>query len=248
MSLHGKTALITGASRGIGQAIATELASEGANLILIARSRDRLQNLSDSLKKEFPLCEVHFFETDVSDHVSIKNLFGELLQLKLSFDILVNNAGIMIDGMLMMMKLQDMQSLFNVNVFGTLLMSQSATKVLIKKKAGSIINLTSIVGVNGSSGQSIYSASKSSIIGFTKSLSKELAPFNIRVNAIAPGFIDTDLTANLSAKVKEATLSNIGLKRFGKPSDVAKIVLFLASDSSSYITGQVIGVDGGMVV
>lgn len=248
MSLQGKTALITGASKGIGKAIATELASDGANLILIARNRDQLHNLSDSLKQEFPLCEVHFFETDVSDPSSIKNLFVELQQLKLSFEILVNNAGIMIDGMLMMMKLQDMQSLFNVNVFGTLLMSQSAIKILIKKKSGSIINLTSIVGVNGSSGQSAYSASKSSIIGFTKSLSKELAPFNIRVNAIAPGFIETDLTANLLPKVKEITLSNIGLKRFGKPSDVAKMVLFLASDSSSYITGQVIGIDGGMII
>jgi 3-oxoacyl-[acyl-carrier protein] reductase len=246
--LSGKTAFITGATKGIGAAIATEFARQGANLILIARKAGELNTAKENIQKQFPNSSVTVFEADIADHQLINNIAKELNQQKIEIDILVNNAGVMADGMLMMLKPDAMRQNIDVNLFGTIYVTQALIKSFIKKRNGSIINITSIIGTNGNAGQSVYSASKSGIIGFTKSMSKELASLNIRVNAIAPGFIETDLVKNVSEQAKEKTLQNIGMKRFGKPEDVAKVALFLASDLSAYVTGQVIGVDGGMII
>jgi 3-oxoacyl-[acyl-carrier protein] reductase len=245
--LQGKTALITGASKGIGYAIARKFAAHGAHLILISRDVLSLQKNKQVLERDFQV-SVTIFETDVSDLEQVKRTFIEISQQKIDIDIVVNNAGVMIDAALLMLKQDTLRQNMEVNLYGTMYVTQAAVKSLIRKRTGSVINLTSIVGTHGSAGQSAYAAAKSGVIGFTKSLSKELAPLNIRVNAIAPGFIDTDLIAGLTEQAKQNTLSNIGMKRAGTPDDVANTALFLASDLSSYITGQVIGVDGGMVI
>ena len=166
----------------------------------------------------------------------------------INIDILVNNAGIMNSSLLIMSKLEDISSVIGTNLLGTIFVTKSAVKLMLRNRSGSIINLSSILGLNGSAGQSIYSASKSGVIGFTKSMSKELASLNIRVNAIAPGFIETDLTVGLKTEVKEKTIANIGMNRIGNTEDVANLALFLASDESKYITGQIINVDGGMLI
>ena len=245
MLLQGKTILITGASRGIGKAIAELFAQEGAHLILTARSLETLVEL----KKSLPNPDSHrCFSMDVSKESEIIDVFQQLQQEKIQLFGLVNNAGVMIDSTLQMYKTQDMLDLYQVNVFGSILVAKYAIKFLVKNRGGSIINLSSIIGTNGNHGQSVYGSSKSAIIGFTKSLSKELAPLNIRVNAIAPGFIDTEMTKGMDPKFYERNLGLIGMRRIGNPLDVAKTALFLASDLSSYVTGQTIGVDGGMVI
>jgi 3-oxoacyl-[acyl-carrier protein] reductase len=246
--LANKTALITGASRGIGRAIAETFASNGCNLILFARSEDKLLALKQKLEQQYNSIHVFIFAVDVTNTETIKSAVAQISQQKIPIDIIVNNAGVMIDAPLMMMKSEAIKQNIDVNLYGTINITQAFVKLLIKNRNGSIINLSSIVGTNGSAGQSVYSASKSAIIGFTKSLSKELASLNIRVNAIAPGFIDTDLVANLPEQAKEKTLANIGMKRLGQPTDVSHVALFLASDLSAYVTGQVIGVDGGMII
>lgn len=244
--LQNKIALITGASKGIGKATAEIFAAYGARLILTGRDLKALQELKGVLK---PKTEEHLiYEMDVTNIVSIKTVFDDLMSKKIYIDILVNNAGIMKDATLQMVKPEIVEEIYNTNVFGTINPTQMALKSFIRKRGGSVINLSSIIGTNGNLGQSIYGSSKSAIIGFTKSLSKELAPLNIRVNAIAPGFIDTDMTKNMDPKFYEKNLNAIGMKRLGKPIDVAKVALFLASDLSEYVTGQIIGVDGGMII
>lgn len=247
MLLKGKTALITGASKGIGAATAHLFASEGANLILVARNRELLELQKKEIEQSYPVY-VSLFEADISDPDQVKAMFGEMSRGKIEIDIVVNNAGVMLDAALLMLKADVMRQNIEVNLYGCMYVTQAAVKSLIRRKGGSIINLTSIVGVRGSAGQSAYAAAKSGVIGFTKSLSKELAALNIRVNAIAPGFIETELVAALPEHVREKTLSAIGMKRAGKPEDVAKVALFLASGLSDYVTGQVIGVDGGMIL
>jgi 3-oxoacyl-[acyl-carrier protein] reductase len=247
MLLKGKTALITGASKGIGAATAHLFASEGANLILVARNRELLETQKKEIEQSYSV-EVSLFDADVSDLDQVKTMFGEIGRSKKEIDIVVNNAGVMLDAALLMLKEDVMRQNVEVNLYGCMYVTQAAVKSLIRRKGGSVINLTSIVGVRGSAGQSAYAAAKSGVIGFTKSLSKELAALNIRVNAIAPGFIETDLVAALTEQVREKTLSSIGMKRAGKPEDVAKVALFLASGLSEYVTGQVIGVDGGMIL
>jgi 3-oxoacyl-[acyl-carrier protein] reductase len=244
--LKGKVVIITGASKGIGKAIAVCFASNGARIILTGRNIQALEGLKNCL--EFHPDGHLVFEMDVNKIDSIKAVFDSLNNQKILIDCLINNAGIMKDATLMMIKSQDISETYSTNVFGTIETTKSALKSLIKNKKGSIINISSIIGTNGASGQTVYSSSKSAILGFTKSLSKELAPLNIRVNAIAPGFIETDLTAGKDAKFYEKNISNIGMKRFGTSEDVAKVALFLASDLSSYVTGQTIGVDGGMII
>jgi 3-oxoacyl-[acyl-carrier protein] reductase len=246
MLLKNKIIFITGASKGIGKATAELFAAEGACLILTSRDISALE----SLKKELPCHsgEHLIYQLDVRNYNSVKTVFEDLASKKIFIDCLVNNAGIMKDSTLQMLKPDSIQDTYETNVYGPIYNSQFALKSFLRKRAGSIINLSSIIGTHGSGGQSVYSSSKSAVIGFTKSLSKELAPLNIRVNAIAPGFIDTDLTKGMDQKFYEKNLQAIGMKRFGKPEDVARVALFLASDLSLYVTGQIIGVDGGMVI
>jgi 3-oxoacyl-[acyl-carrier protein] reductase len=247
MLLKDKTILITGATRGIGKATADLFAKEGAQLILLARDSSQLQILQNESDNEI-YKKALIFSCDVSNQIEVNNVFSEIRKNKLKLDVIVNNAGIMKDAMLTMATKDLMNEIYNVNVFGSMFIAQNATKFMIKNRNGSIINLSSIVGTNGNKGQTIYASSKAAIIGFTKSLSKELAPFGIRVNAIAPGFIETDMTAGMDPRFYEKNKSMIAIGRIGKPEDIAKVALFLASDLSNYVTGQIIGVDGGFLI
>lgn len=247
VNLNGKTAIITGASRGIGAATAKLFAANGADLILLSRDTILLEALKNSLKSEFNI-NVDYFVADIRLEDSVKEAFKNIRALNKRIDILVNNAGIMEDAVLQMVKRDLIDKIYQTNVFGLFKVTQHAIKLMIRNRYGSIINLTSIIGTNGNKGQTIYGSSKSAVIGFTKSLSKELASLNIRVNAVAPGFIDTDMTAGMDPEFYKKNIESIGMKRIGKPEDVAKVNLFLASDLAEYVTGQVIGVDGGMII
>lgn len=246
MLLQNKTAIITGASKGIGRAVATLFAEEGANLFLISRDEEALKQLAGKLGSDSN--KVSYFAADITDQDAMKAVFSEIRQTKLSIDILVNNAGIMEDAVLQMVTPSLIDKIYQTNVFGLIDASKRASKLMLRNKQGSIINLTSIIGTHGNLGQTIYGSSKSAVIGFTKSLSKELAGINIRVNAVAPGFIDTDMTRKMDPKFFDKNMASIGMGRMGKPEDVARVILFLASDLSAYVTGQVIGVDGGMII
>ena len=243
--LKEKTALITGAFRGIGKAIAILFAEQGANLVLLDLLD--LKALKNEIEEKYQ-SKVITFQTDVGDEDKLKEIFTILNKEKIFLDVLVNNAGIMQDAVLQMVKTEMIKDIYNINVFGTIFATKFSIKSMLRKRKGSIINLSSIIGTNGNLGQSIYSSSKSAIIGFTKSLSKELASLNIRVNAIAPGFINTDMIKNMDQKFYDKNINSIGMKRIGQPEDVARVALFLASDLSEYVTGQVIGVDGGMII
>jgi 3-oxoacyl-[acyl-carrier protein] reductase len=247
MLLKDKTILITGASRGIGKACAEIFASQGASLILMSRNYDALDQLSKELMDRHNT-NSKIASVDVKDADAIQEEFRKLRKEKITLDGLVNNAGIMIDATLQMTTTAMINDLYQTNVFGSIYVAKYASKLMLKNRNGSILNLSSIIGTNGNLGQSIYGSSKSAIIGFTKSLSKELASLNIRVNALAPGFIDTDMTSGMDQKFYEKNLSSIGLKRIGTPQDVANVALFLMSDLSSYMTGQILGVDGGMII
>lgn len=246
MMLENKTVLITGASKGIGRAIAELFATEGARLVLTGRDMDALGSLAGSIA---PHVEGHLiYAMDVRDINSIREVFDSLSASRIFIDSIVNNAGIMKDATLQMVKPELIRETYETNVYGTILPTQFALKSFLRRRGGSVINLTSIIGTHGNLGQTIYGSSKTAIIGFTRSLSKELASLNVRVNAIAPGFIDTDMTRGMDPKFYERNINAIGMRRIGQPSDVAKVALFLASDLSSYVTGQVIGVDGGMII
>jgi len=246
-SLANKTAVVTGASRGIGRAIAIKLASEGANIILNYRS---------SIKSvEEVMAEIKAMggkavavQGDVSSFAEAEKIIKAAVENFGSLDILVNNAGITKDGLLMRMKEEDFDSVIETNLKGTFNCIRHATPIMMKQRSGRIINMSSVVGVAGNAGQVNYSASKAGVIGITKSAAKELASRGITVNAVAPGFIQTDMTDVLSDKVKEDILSGIPLKRLGKPQEIADLVSFLVSGSGSYITGQVININGGMFI
>lgn len=244
--LSGKTALITGASSGIGKETALTFARNGANLILISRNEEKLKKLSKDLE-EFNVL-VDYYAIDITNAELLKNLFSQLKKSKVIIDIVINNAGIMEDAVLQMVKTESIKRTFDTNVFALIDISKRASRLMIRNKKGSIINLSSIIGTNGSKGQSIYSASKAAVIGFTKSLSKELGPLNIRVNSIAPGFIITGMTEGITDCIVQDNLKSISMGRLGTTKDVANVILFLASDLSAYVTGQIIGVDGGMVI
>lgn len=244
--LQNKIVLITGAAKGIGKAIAELFAAEGARLVLTGRNVESLERLTAALPAH---AEGHLvYAMDVREIDSIRQVFETLSAQKIYIDCIVNNAGIMKDATLQMVKPELIKDIYDTNVYGTILPTQYALKSFLRKRGGSVINMTSIIGTNGNLGQTIYGSSKTAIIGFTKSLSKELASLNVRVNAIAPGFIDTDMTKHMDPKFYEKNLQAIGMRRIGKPEDVAKVALFLASDLSAYVTGQVIGVDGGMII
>ncbi len=243
MNLKGKTALITGSTRGIGKAIAIALAQNGANIVITGRKKSTAELVAENIKNEFGV-EAYGFELDLTQ--DIKSQYKEIEKTAGTIDILVNNAGITRDTLFLRMKEEDWNAVIETNLNGTFRITQLAVKGMIKKKWGRIINISSIVGFTGNIGQVNYSTTKAGLIGFTKSLAKELAPRNITVNAVAPGFIETDMTSELPAEIKEKYMEQIPLKRFGKPEDVANVVAFLASDLASYITGETIHVNGGM--
>ena len=242
-----KVAFITGATRGIGKAIALELAKEGYNIALnYRRENEALENL----KKEISEIGVECYpvQGDVSKAEDAERMTKEIIEHFEQIDVLVNNAGITKDNLILRMKEEEFTDVINVNLVGTFNITKNVIKYMTKKRYGKIINLSSVVGISGNAGQSNYAASKAGIIGFTKSIAKELASRNITANAVAPGFIQTDMTNVLKDEIKEAIEGTIPLKRLGTAEDVAKVVKFLASDESSYITGQVINVDGGMLM
>lgn len=242
-----KVAFITGATRGIGRAIALELANEGYNIALNYRTENEAL---ETLKKEISELGVECYpvQGDVSKAEDSERMTKEIIEYFEQIDVLVNNAGITKDKLIQRMKEEEFTDVINVNLVGTFNITKNVIKYMTKKRYGKIINISSVVGISGNAGQSNYAASKAGIIGFTKSIAKELASRNITANAVAPGFIQTDMTNVLKDEVKEAIESTIPLKRLGTAEDVAKVVKFLASDDSNYITGQVINVDGGMLM
>ena len=245
--LKGKIALITGATRGIGKAIAEVFAKNGATIILNAKDEEKAKAISNELRKKYGVT-THIALFDVANYDEVKSGFKEIFKITKKLDILVNNAGILDSALIGMVTQTQIENVFRVNTFGALYVTQYAVKLMIRNKSGSIINISSIIATNGSEGYTVYGGSKAALIGITKSLAKELAPNNIRVNAIAPGFIDTDMTKNLPKDKYEEILKSIKMGRIGKPEDVANTALYLASDLSSYVTGQIIGVDGGIVI
>lgn len=247
MLLTDKTAVVTGGSRGIGRAIAVALAAEGAKVAVIYAGNAAAAEETLSLIKEQG-GEAVAMQCDVADDAAVSDMINVVKEQFGSVDILVNNAGITRDGLLMRMKEGDWQAVLDTNLTGVFHCTKAVTKLMMKQRSGAIINITSVVGQTGNAGQANYAAAKAGMIGFTKSVAKELASRGIRVNAVAPGCIDTDMTAVLSDAVKEDMLKSIPLGRVAQPEEVAKAVVFLASDNASYITGQVLNVDGGMVM
>lgn len=246
-SLKGKTAIVTGASRGIGRAIALRLADMGANLVLNYRSS--IQGTEDIIKEiEEKGVKAIAVQADISKFEEAEKLVKAAVDTFTSIDILVNNAGITKDGLLLRMKEEDFDSVINVNLKGAFNTIKHVSGIMLKQRSGKIINISSVVGITGNVGQLNYAAAKAGILGLTKSAARELGSRGITVNAVAPGFIQTDMTEVLSDKVKENVKGTIPLKTLGTPEDVANLVGFLASDMASYITGQVINVDGGMVM
>ena len=245
--LKGKCAIVTEAAKGIGKAIALKLASLGANIVLNYRSSEKEAAEVANEIKELGV-EVLTVKADISKLDEVEELVKAAKEKFGSVDIMVNNAGITKDTLILRMKEEDFDSVIDVNLKGVFNCMKAITPVMVRQKQGKIISISSVVGIAGNAGQVNYSASKAGIIGMTKSLAKELGSRGVNVNAVAPGFIETDMTNTLGDKVKEEAEKNIPLKRFGKAEDVAECVAFLASGASDYITGQVIQVDGGMLM
>lgn len=247
MLLDGKVALVTGASRGIGRAIAIKLAAEGAKVAINYAGNTAK---AEEVKAEIEAAggEAMLVQADVADSAAVDAMVAAVTEQYGTIDILVNNAGITRDGLLMRMKDEDFDAVINTNLKGVFYCTKVVSKLMMKKRAGKIVNMASVVGLIGNAGQTNYAAAKAGVIGFSKSAAKELAARGITVNVVAPGFIDTDMTAAMPEKAKEATLTGIPMKRMGAPEDIANAVAFLVSDNASYITGQVVNVDGGMVM
>lgn len=245
--LKDKVAVVTGGTRGIGRAIVLKLADEGANIVINYRNSDKEAEQLKAILEEKGV-KVLTVKCDISNFEDSKKLIDKCKEEFGKIDILVNNAGITKDTLIMRMKEEDFDSVIDVNLKGTFNCAKHASAIMLKQKFGKIINMTSVVGITGNAGQSNYAASKAGVIGLTKSLARELGSRGITVNAVAPGFINTDMTSVLSDKIKEEAMKNIPLKKLGNPEDIANLVGFLASDSANYITGQVINVDGGMVM
>ncbi|WP_102262164.1 3-oxoacyl-[acyl-carrier-protein] reductase [Mesobacillus jeotgali] len=247
MRLEGKVALVTGASRGIGREIALELAREGASVAVnYAGSESKALEVVDEIKAMGR--DAFAIQADVSNSESVTDMTKETIERFGKVDILVNNAGITKDNLLMRMKESEWDDVININLKGVFLCTKAVTRQMMKQRSGRIINISSIVGVSGNPGQANYVAAKSGVIGLTKTTAKELSSRGITVNAVAPGFITTDMTDKLNEDVKTEMLKQIPLARLGEPKDIARTVIFLASEDSAYMTGQTLHVDGGMVM
>lgn len=238
-------ALVTGGSRGIGRAICEALAAKGYD-VATCFSGDASLAMETVESCEAMGVKARAYKADVSNPDDVTNLFNQVKDEMGSVEVLVNNAGITRDGLLVRMPMEDFQKVMDINVNGTFLCTQAAVKSMMRAKSGCIINITSVVGITGNAGQANYCASKAAVIGFTKAVAKEYGTKGIRVNAVAPGFIQTSMTEMLSEDVKELYKSQIPVKRFGRVDDIASVVAFLASDDATYITGQVLSVDGGL--
>jgi len=246
--LKGKIAFVTGATRGIGWAIAKIFAENGATILLNGVSNTSLlEQRVEELHSTYGV-EAEGFLFDVSDAAQVKNFYSAAVKKYKTLNVLVNNAGILQDSLLGMITPEVIETTYRVNVFSMIYNMQYASRLMERAGGGSIINMSSIVGRFGNEGQAVYAGSKAAIIGMTLSASKELAPKNIRVNAIAPGFIDTDMTKSIPKQKFNERLSGIKMKRIGTPTDIARTALYLASDLSEYVTGQIIGVDGAMLI
>ena len=247
MNFTGKTAVVTGGSRGLGRAVCLELAAGGANVVLCYAGNENAANETAAACEALG-AKVLAVRCDVADSAQVKALMDEALKDFGRIDILVNNAGITRDGLLMMMKETDFDDVINTNLKGAFLCMKAVARTMMKQRYGRIVNLSSVVGLRGNAGQVNYAASKAGVIGMTKSLAKELASRGVTVNAVAPGFMETDMTAAMPEAAKTATLAAIPMGRMGAAEDVAKAVAFLASEEAGYITGQVVAVDGGMAM
>ena len=247
MRFENQAAIVTGAGRGIGHAIALRLASEGARVACVSRSEENAKRTADQINI-LRADSAKYYAVDVSDHAAVQEVGAKILEDFTKIDILVNNAGVTRDGLAMRMSIEDWDTVINTNLRGAFNFTQAIIRAMIKQRSGRIINITSVIGLIGNAGQTNYAASKAGLIGFTKSLARELASRNITVNAIAPGFITTDMTSGLSEEIKKTIQSQIPLGKTGASEDVASAAAFLASAEASYITGQVLCVDGGMVM
>ncbi|MDU4882297.1 MAG: 3-oxoacyl-[acyl-carrier-protein] reductase [Clostridium celatum] len=245
--LKGKNVIVTGTTRGIGREIALTLAQNGANIAMNYRNlNSEVEDLINEIKS-FGV-DALAIKCDVSITEEVDNFVKEVKSHYNTIDILVNNAGITKDGLILRMKEEDFNDVLDVNLKGTFNTTKSVSSIMVRQKYGKIINISSVVGIAGNAGQCNYAASKAGVIGFSKSVARELASRNINVNVVAPGYINTDMTKNLPDKVKEEIIKSIPMKKIGDPKEVANLVLFLSSNLSDYITGQVINVDGGMVM
>lgn len=247
MMLEGKTALVTGASRGIGRAVAVALAAAGAKVAVNYAGNDAAAEETKAAIEAVGGAAI-LVKADIANREEVEEMVKKTAEAFGQIDILVNNAGITRDGLLMRMKDEDFDAVINTNLKGVYYATKAVTKLMMKKRYGRIINMASVVGLTGNAGQANYAAAKAGVIGFSRTVAKELASRGITCNMVAPGLIATDMTKDLPEKAKDAMLASIPLGRAGQPEDVAQAVLFLASDNASYITGQVINVDGGMVM
>lgn len=246
--LDQKVAVVTGAARGIGFATAQSFAQAGARVVLMGRSLDALEQACARIRAAHDAAQVEAIACDVADPHSVRDAFQAVFRTHKKLHVLVANAGVLDDALIGMVTPKQIENTFGANTFGTLYCAQYASRLIARAGGGAIINVSSIIGRTGNVGQAVYSGSKAAVIGITQSLAKELAPQAIRVNAIAPGFIDTDMARSIGPDKFAERLASIKMGRIGTPEEVANVALFLASDMASYVTGQVIGVDGGMLI
>src|SRR6266481_8173125 len=244
--LANQIAIITGAGRGIGRGIALKFAAEGADIVCVSRTAESSEKIAGEIRALGRRAWPH--AVDVADATAVTAASEKILEETGRVDILVNNAGVTRDGLLMRMSEADWDTVLDTNLKGAFLLTKAFTRVFVKQRSGRIINVSSVIGLIGNAGQCNYAASKAALIGFTKSVARELASRHITVNALAPGFIETDMTAVLNEKVRSELLKRIPLNTFGLPEDIASAALFLASPAARYVTGQVLTVDGGMVM